>query len=497
MKKILILLFTLITIQSHGAEEGFHAGGESGWINIRAVENAVFIEGKGGYQDIILKSSMYIPDNDTDMLIHFDSGFRDETGRYRLTGKSAEITSKLKSLGSGCGVFLSTRDGVSYSPDSASLFAPGNILPSFSLEFWLNPVLLKDGEEIVSFRSSVRDRKGTIIPQRLSCSVKNRKLSWEFENFFFNPGTYRSSVSVQGYTSLIPEKWHHHLLTYNSSSGLIEYYVDGMLEGITYATATGKDNMDPLVPVIGSLASGTFSIGRNYHGFLDEFRISKRVVDNPVLSRFQNSRGKIETALIDMGRNGSLLNRIVINTEAPGNSALQYYYKVFKDFGHTVSNDDNWLPFMSGDYFKADNMGRFFKIRIDMFPDGEGTESPVVHSIYADYRKNLPPLAPEYLTAVPGDGQVSLSWQKTGEPDIRGYLIYYGTKSGVYLGTDGEEGHSPITVGDVSSFTIHNLKNGTLYYFAVAAYDTAGKPYPGALSEEKSSRPLPGLGRDN
>lgn len=50
-----------------------------------------------------------------------------------------------------------------------------------------------------------------------------------------------------------------------------------MLEGITYATATGKDNMDPLVPVIGSLASGTFSIGRNYHGFLDEFRISKEL----------------------------------------------------------------------------------------------------------------------------------------------------------------------------------------------------------------------------
>src|SRR3989304_713091 len=67
-------------------------------------------------------------------------------------------------------------------------------------------------------------------------------------------------------------------------------------------------------------------------------------------------------------------------------------------------------------------------------------------------------------------GQAVLSWEAPatnadGSPltDLSGYRIYYGTSSGVY-GT-------AIDVGNVITSTVTNLTDGSLYYFAVTAYD--------------------------
>ncbi len=497
MKKILVLAYILIAIQTHGAERGFSAGDRYGWNNIQGMENTVFIPGKGGYREIGLKSSRYTQERDTDLLIHFDSTTADETGSYSIVKDTVKITDKIRMLGKGAGVFLNTLEGLSLKPGEGTVFAPGNPGTSFTIEFWLNPVLLKTSEEIITYTNSLRDRDGSILPQAVTCTIEDRKLVWEFRNFFFNPESCTSSVKVTGFQSLIPEQWHHHMITYDENSGLVEYYVDSMLEGTAYATVSGKDNGDPMIPLTGSLTSGSFVIGENYHGFMDEFRISKGVISDPVLSEFQNGYGRIETSMIDMGRNSSVLNRIDLQFDTPGDSDIQSYYKIFKDYKDTVISNSDWIPFLPGQYLPADTSGRFFQVRIDLFANGSGTKSPTIHSIHAEYRKNLPPLAPDYVKAFPGDGEVRLDWKGIGEPDVAGYLVYYGTRKGVYFGKEGREGSSPIIVTGGTSITIHNLTNGRLYYFAVAAFDSAGSRYPGALSGEISARPLPGLNRDN
>ena len=497
VKKILIITYILIAIHSFGAESGFSAGGRSGWGSIGRMDNTILVPGKGNYPEIVLKSSAYVPDKDTDLLIHFDSGQSDITGPYRITGNTVKITDKVRIFGQGSGVFINTLEGLSLEPEEKALFAPGNPGSSFTIEFWLKPSLMDTGEEIVTYSNSVRDKTGRIIPQTLKCTVDNRKLVWEFRNFFFNPETYTSLVTVKGYKALLPDRWHHHMLTYNVNSGLLEYYVDDMLEGNAYATESGGDNGDPIIPITGSLTTGSLVLGKNYHGFMDEFRISKKIITDPVLSKFQNGYGRIETDLIDMGRKGSSLNRIDISSGTPGDSDIQCYYKIFEDYTDTINSGRNWIPFSPGEYLPSDTCGRFFKIRIDLFPDGSGKNSPAVHSIRADYRKNLPPLAPGYISAEAGDGEIKLNWKRIGEPDIKGYLVYYGTKSGVYFGKESSEGPSPIAVTGSNSLTIHGLTNGKLYYFAVAAFDSAGIQYPGALSEEISARPLPASNRDN
>ena len=70
-------------------------------------------------------------------------------------------------------------------------------------------------------------------------------------------------------------------------------------------------------------------------------------------------------------------------------------------------------------------------------------------------------------------GQAILSWDPPatnadGSPltDLNGYRIYYGTSSGVY--------ETVIDVGSVITSTVTNLTDGSLYYFAVTAYDLSG-----------------------
>lgn len=86
------------------------------------------------------------------------------------------------------------------------------------------------------------------------------------------------------------------------------------------------------------------------------------------------------------------------------------------------------------------------------------------------------PAAPAQTDPVATSGQVTVSWVTT--PGATGYKVKYGTTAGSYSTT--------LDVGNVLSKTITGLTNGTTYYFAVTAYNTAGES---ANSNEKSATP--------
>lgn len=86
------------------------------------------------------------------------------------------------------------------------------------------------------------------------------------------------------------------------------------------------------------------------------------------------------------------------------------------------------------------------------------------------------PPAPASLTAEPGNGQVSLTWNAvTGATN---YTVYYGTASG---------GPYPNKKNSTATSTmITNLVNGLKYYFVATATDPNG---PSAISAEASATP--------
>lgn len=61
---------------------------------------------------------------------------------------------------------------------------------------------------------------------------------------------------------------------------------------------------------------------------------------------------------------------------------------------------------------------------------------------------------------------VRLAWDPNSEPDLGGYIVYYGVASRVYT--------NAINVGNVTTNTVTGLVQGVLYYFAVTAYNTNG-----------------------
>jgi len=65
---------------------------------------------------------------------------------------------------------------------------------------------------------------------------------------------------------------------------------------------------------------------------------------------------------------------------------------------------------------------------------------------------------------------VVLAWMPSGSTNVVGYKIYYGTASQNY-------GNS-VAVGNTNVATISGLVEGTTYYFAAIAVDTAGEESP-------------------
>ncbi len=71
-----------------------------------------------------------------------------------------------------------------------------------------------------------------------------------------------------------------------------------------------------------------------------------------------------------------------------------------------------------------------------------------------------------FLTASCWAADLTIFWTPNTESDLAGYKIYVGTAPGVY-GT-------PIVIGPQTEYTITGLADGTTYYIAVTAYNTAG-----------------------
>ena len=71
-----------------------------------------------------------------------------------------------------------------------------------------------------------------------------------------------------------------------------------------------------------------------------------------------------------------------------------------------------------------------------------------------------------FLGQVSAAQSVTLAWNANSESDIAGYIVRYGTTSGVY--TEAND------VGNATTATISNLADGLTYYLAVTAYSTLG-----------------------
>jgi hypothetical protein len=69
-----------------------------------------------------------------------------------------------------------------------------------------------------------------------------------------------------------------------------------------------------------------------------------------------------------------------------------------------------------------------------------------------------------FTSAMAGD--LKVSWQANSEPDLAGYFVYYGARTGFY--------RYRLSVGRQTEYTIRGVAPGETYFIAVTAADNAG-----------------------
>jgi fibronectin type 3 domain-containing protein len=112
---------------------------------------------------------------------------------------------------------------------------------------------------------------------------------------------------------------------------------------------------------------------------------------------------------------------------------------------------------------------------------GEGSRSSVVSCVYIGGPPTLP-TAPQNLVAMPGNGQVTLTWSapsSDGGSPITAYYIYRGLSSG-------SETYLTQVSGSTLAYTNTGLTNGVAYYYRVTAVNSVGE---GPASNEVSATP--------
>lgn len=74
---------------------------------------------------------------------------------------------------------------------------------------------------------------------------------------------------------------------------------------------------------------------------------------------------------------------------------------------------------------------------------------------------------PQNLMVTTGPGYVDLKWDKSNEPELVGYNIYYGKTSGMYTRRR--------SIGPLNQYRLDGLNNNEVYYFAITAYDSQSR----------------------
>ncbi|MFQ6604417.1 MAG: fibronectin type III domain-containing protein [Fidelibacterota bacterium] len=91
------------------------------------------------------------------------------------------------------------------------------------------------------------------------------------------------------------------------------------------------------------------------------------------------------------------------------------------------------------------------------------------------------PSKPTGLSAIAGDGQVTLEWTANSEPDIATYGIYYGIASAPGVK------QAETSDGSATSYSVTGLSNNITYYFRITAIDADG--YESDFSNEVNATP--------
>ncbi|MBR6296959.1 MAG: hypothetical protein IKR40_10845 [Treponema sp.] len=494
-KRILIfatvcLVISAISMAGIFAEESvITLGGKNGWSRIQKMDGVVIGSGRYGYDCIQLDTNNRNVSDGTDLLLDFeDEPFADIAGNYNTAENNLLLSTSAK-MGRGAGLSRGN-GGIRLSGTRNALFGKQGLTGSFIIEFWLCPSIAENGEMVFSWRSSRTERNYPLY-QMISASFYSNHLKWDFTNVFNGYKDNGGEISIMSYRTIIPNKWAHHSISFDQDTGLLEYRIDGKLEDLKYITTNGRESGGEIhSPYLGVAAD--IEICPSYTGRIDDFHIQHKSTSNTTKTlrydTYKKTGGRFVTEPIQVPLSSSLIKVDAVTSE-PSQTEVAIYVRSGDSYFKWNDEEPEWIPAKNhGDIEGV--TGKYFQVAVDLYPDGTGAKTPSVTQIDLHYTKVAPPLPPFTVIAEAGNGQVTLSWSYSVEDEVGGYYVYYGERPGEYLGREAFQGESPVNVGNVAKVTLKGLKNGKIYYFAVATYSSRDSRIVGTLSKEVYARPL-------
>lgn len=466
-------------------------GGDNGWSEIASM-NGVIVgnqNGQFGYDAVELSTMTTTADYTTDLLLTFDDDkFCDVMGNYTVMSNNL-IPTHDSVKGTGAGLSRGSKKGLILSGNKNALFGHDGLAGSFTIEFWLCPSLAENGEMVFSWRSSLSDDIHSEY-QMISAAFFNNHLEWGFSNIFVPyPG---HEFHLSGVSTVVPNKWTRHTLSFDQETGLLEYLVDGRTEAIKYITENGHEYGTVCYPILGVKAG--IELCTDYVGKIDNFRISRSSTNHERSDIFASGNekyringGKFITKPLLVSQ-AAVLNEIETLMNVPSQTDIRFYVRSGDNCYGWTDTYPVWREVVPGERIRGVK-GLYFQLSAELLPDGAGSRSPRLSEIVVKYDEQNDPLPPFSVAAIPGDGSVTLSWSHSVDDNAGGYYVYYGNRPGEYLGRMAVQGSSPVNVGNVTNVTLTGLDNGRIYYFAVSAYSKVDGRINGMLSKEVFARP--------
>jgi hypothetical protein len=468
-------------------------GGSAGWAALADRKGVSEAAGVRNRSVLTLSSEKAVSAGSADMALSFDGpSASDAAGNYSVSvPQSVSIAGPLRArFGNGAALFAGSEGGIAVAPmkSSEALFRAGRRIEDFSIEFWLYPANMENGEQILSWNAARRSVSGESVFQRIRCLVARNRVEWTFADFFSSPDDRdRLPVVLSTRGSLVPRTWSHHLVRFDSSTGLLEYLVDGKAESVVHATTSGRERGEHFVPIVGS--GGVFTLGPRFTGMIDEFRVYGTFLEAPTLLRYPRAGGRAVSSLIDLGTTNAKITGLDATFSAPGTSAARFFLRAGDSPYAWKDEESAWTPVESGKPVPVDLRGRWAQLSCVLYPAGDGETAPVLEEVRINYEPDAPPPPPSMVVATAKNGAVELKWRPSPDTDLGGYLVYFGESSAEYFGSSSKAGDSPLDAGLATSFVVDGLRDGALYYFSIAAYDRANPRHIGEFSREVAARP--------
>ena len=406
----IFLCLLLLASPLFALEKSIELGKANLWGEMQAMEGVTAVPGRWGFQDLALTSAEYAPDASTELLLHFDApGTADATGTYTLTGSPPLIANEAAALGSGGAAFTGDARVVGFTgPAGRACFLPALSGETSSIEFWLYPATLSNGESIISWTGFPGKARGRHAGScRKACSALSvtgnssgtsriSSLSRRASGCPVDPGGDTAAPAPR----MAPPpaafrcpRGSSRIQAGRSARSNPAYHGHGERVGFHRRSQGGTGARR--APVM---------LGAGFTGFLDELRVSRRVVDDPVTSRFLGKDG--------LGHFTDPRSRLFLHAHCPhrsgGLDALRHGRGVLLQGSGPLEREavswraTDWVPFTPGTDFKDTLKARYIQLRVELYPDGRRAVSPRLSDLTVVYEPNVPPAPPAGLVATPG-----------------------------------------------------------------------------------------------